>query len=159
MDGTSFHDTPRSFHSGLGRALLGWLLSWWRVFHFGAKALVMAASPSACSGLATAATADGGQFVYQSRTGDGVMTALVPAANPVQSGARYAVMVRENATNSGAAMAATSTSSSTSEGTKMAYRATTSATAVFTGAVTADVAPRRFCSVRQRRTGAVRGVR
>ena len=47
MDGTSFHDTPRSFHSGLGRALLGWLLSWWRVFHFGAKALVMAASPSA----------------------------------------------------------------------------------------------------------------
>ena len=94
------------------------------------------------SGLVTAATSDAGQFVYQSRTGDGVMTAYVPAANPVQSGARYAVMVRENATNSGAAMAATSTSSSTSEGTKMAYRSTTSGTAVFTGAVTADVAPR-----------------
>lgn len=43
MDGTSFHDTPEK----LGRALLDWLLSWWRVFHFGARALVMAASPSA----------------------------------------------------------------------------------------------------------------
>lgn len=43
MDGTSFHDTPEKW----GRAFLGWLASWWRVFHFGARALVMAGSPSA----------------------------------------------------------------------------------------------------------------
>ncbi len=43
MDGTSFHETPQK----LGRAVLDWLLSWWRVFHFGARALVMAGSPSA----------------------------------------------------------------------------------------------------------------
>lgn len=43
MDGTSFHETPEK----LGRALIGWLASWWRVFHFGATALVMACSPSA----------------------------------------------------------------------------------------------------------------
>lgn len=94
------------------------------------------------SGLSTAATAEAGQFVYQSRTGDGVMTAYVPAASPVQSGARYAVMIRENATSGGAMMAGTSTSSSTGEGTKMVYRAATSGTATFTGAVTASVAPR-----------------
>lgn len=93
------------------------------------------------SGLATAATSEAGQFVYQSRSGDGVLTAYVPAASPAQTGARYAVMIREN-TGGGALMAATSTSSSTGEGTKMAYRATASATATFTGAVTAQVAPR-----------------
>lgn len=47
MDGTSFHETPRSYRSGLGRALLDWMASWWRVFHFGARALVMACSPKA----------------------------------------------------------------------------------------------------------------
>ena len=47
MEGTSFHETARSFHYGLGRAFVGWLLSWWRVFEFGGRALVMAASPSA----------------------------------------------------------------------------------------------------------------
>lgn len=93
------------------------------------------------SGLATAATSDAGQFVFQPRTGDGVMTARVLAANPVQSGARYAVMIRESGSG-GAAMAATSTSSSTGEGTKMAYRSAASATSVFAGAVTANVVPR-----------------
>ncbi len=43
MDGTSFHETPQK----LGRALLDWMASWWRVFHFGARALVMAGSPQA----------------------------------------------------------------------------------------------------------------
>ena len=39
------------------------------------------------SGLATAATSEAGQFVYQARSGDGVMTAFVPAASPAQTGA------------------------------------------------------------------------
>jgi phospholipid/cholesterol/gamma-HCH transport system permease protein len=39
----SFHDAPL----GLARTFAAWLASWWRVFHFGATALVMAASPSA----------------------------------------------------------------------------------------------------------------
>lgn len=93
------------------------------------------------SGLATAATSEAGQFVYQSRSGDGVLTAYIPAASPAQTGARYAVMIREN-TGAGALMAATSTSTSTGDGTKMAYRATASATATYTGGVTTQVAPR-----------------
>lgn len=93
------------------------------------------------SGLSTAATSENGQFIYQSRSGDGVLTAYVPAANPAQTGARYAVMIRDG-TGGGALMAATATSTSTGDGTKMAYRATTSATAVFTGGVTTQVAPR-----------------
>lgn len=39
----SFHDAP----GRLGRALVAWAASWWRVFHFGATALVMAVSPAA----------------------------------------------------------------------------------------------------------------
>lgn len=94
------------------------------------------------TGLATAATSEAGQFIYQTRSGDGVLTAQVAAASPAQSGARYAVMIRENFTSGGALMAGTSTSSSTGEGTKMLYRTTSSGTAVFAGAVTAQVAPR-----------------
>lgn len=47
MQRSSFHATPRSFSTQLGRSFLAWTASWWRVFHFGAQALVMAASPSA----------------------------------------------------------------------------------------------------------------
>ncbi|MGB8170115.1 MAG: DNRLRE domain-containing protein [Chthoniobacteraceae bacterium] len=92
-------------------------------------------------GLATAATAEAGQFIYQTRTGDGVMTALVPAASPAQTGARYAVMIRENATNGGALMAGTATSSSTSYGAKLVYRTTTGGTAVFAGNALTATAP------------------
>ena len=92
------------------------------------------------SGLATAAGSESGQFVYQTRSGDGVLTAFVPAASPAQTGARYAVMIRES-TAGGALMAGTSTSSSTGEGTKMVSRAV-SGNASFIGAVTAQVAPR-----------------
>ena len=94
------------------------------------------------SGLSTAATSEAGQFIYQNRSGDGVLTAFVPAASPAQTGARYAVMIRESATGGGSLMAATSTSTSTGDGTKLAYRATASATATFSGGVTAQVAPR-----------------
>lgn len=93
------------------------------------------------SGLTTVAKSDIGQFVYQARSGDGVLTAYVPAASPAQSGARCALMIRES-TGGGALMAGTSTSSSTSEGTKMFYRTTASANAIFAGAVTSQTTPR-----------------
>ncbi|MEQ1859583.1 MAG: DNRLRE domain-containing protein [Chthoniobacteraceae bacterium] len=93
------------------------------------------------SGLATAATSEAGQFIYQPRTGDGVMTAFVPAALPAQSGARYAIMIRENGTAGGALMAGTATSSSTSYGSKLVYRTTTNGTAVITGDALANVTP------------------
>jgi phospholipid/cholesterol/gamma-HCH transport system permease protein len=43
MEIPSFHDAPEK----VARTFVAWAASWWRVFHFGAKALVMAASPSA----------------------------------------------------------------------------------------------------------------
>lgn len=43
MQTPAFHDAP----ARLGRAFAAWAAGWWRVFHFGATALVMAASPSA----------------------------------------------------------------------------------------------------------------
>src|SRR3954468_6717233 len=43
MEIPSLYDVPHA----VGRSFAAWLASWWRVFHFGAKALVMAASPSA----------------------------------------------------------------------------------------------------------------
>jgi len=39
--------TFRALPGYAGRAFLAWAFSWWRVFHFGAIAIVMAASPSA----------------------------------------------------------------------------------------------------------------
>jgi phospholipid/cholesterol/gamma-HCH transport system permease protein len=43
MEIPSFHDAPER----AARTFIAWAASWWRVFHFGAKALVMATSPSA----------------------------------------------------------------------------------------------------------------
>lgn len=43
MEIPSFYDVPQV----VGRSFVAWGASWWRVFHFGAKALVIAASPSA----------------------------------------------------------------------------------------------------------------
>ena len=57
--GVNRESTPAAYHrrmhasslraapGRLARAFLAWLASWWRVFHFGAKSLVMAASPAA----------------------------------------------------------------------------------------------------------------
>ena len=47
MRTSSFHDRPGGFPARTGRRVAAWLASWWRVFHFGATALVMAFSPSA----------------------------------------------------------------------------------------------------------------
>lgn len=103
------------------------------------------------TGLATAATAEGGQFIYQTRTGDGVLTAFVPAASPVQSGARFAVMIRENVTSGGALMAGTAVSNTS--GTfpaRQISRATANATATYGTGVGAIQTP---CWLRITRAG------
>ncbi len=93
-------------------------------------------------GLTSAGTAEGGQFIYQSHTGDGVMTALVPAAFPAQTNSRFAIMVRENATSNGAPMAGTSTSSDATFGSKFIYRSTSFGFATYTGSALTSVTPR-----------------
>lgn len=47
MQTSSFHEAPARLAITFWREFAAWAASWWRVFHFGAKALVMAASPSA----------------------------------------------------------------------------------------------------------------
>ncbi|MBL9129781.1 MAG: DNRLRE domain-containing protein, partial [Verrucomicrobiaceae bacterium] len=103
------------------------------------------------SGLSTAATSENGQFIYQTRTGDGVMTAFVPAATPAQTGARFAVMVRESATAGGTPMAGTAVS--TASGTfpaRQVSRATSGGTTVFGTGVGAIQVP---CWLRITRAG------
>ena len=95
------------------------------------------------TGLGAAATSESGQFIYQTRTGDGVMTAYIPTPAPAQTAARFAVMVRENATSSGARMAGAVTSGDSSAyGSKLAYRTTTSANSVLTGSANTQGTPR-----------------
>ena len=93
------------------------------------------------AGLSTVAGSEAGQFIYQMRSGDGVLTALVPAATPAQTGARYAVMIRETATAGGALMAGTVTSSSATVGTQMISRAV-SGNATLGTTATSEVLPR-----------------
>ena len=77
-------------------------------------------------GLSSSSTSDSGRFVYQSRTGDGIMTAYFPAGIPSDTGARYCVMVRASTANT-AVMAASVCSSSTSVGSFLATRASAGA--------------------------------
>ncbi len=79
-------------------------------------------------GLAELATSDAGQFVYQYRTGDGTITAYFPAGAPVDSSARYALMVRA-ATSSNSAMAAAVAGSSAEYGAKFVTRSSAGAEA------------------------------
>ncbi len=103
------------------------------------------------AGLSTAGTSESGQFVYQTRSGDGVMTAFLPAASPAASGARFAVMIRENATAGGALMAGTAVSSSTTTfAARSVSRSTVSGTAVFVTPGTTIAAP---CWLRITRAG------
>ena len=64
---------------------------------------------------------EAGQFIYQSKTGDGAITAFFPEGVPADTGARCALMIRANTTSS-AIMAAAATSSGAAYGTKLAYR-------------------------------------
>ena len=73
------------------------------------------------SGLTASSTYEAGQFVYQSFTGDGVLTAYFPAGIPSDGNARYALMVRAS-TGNNVVMAAAVTSSNTGFGTKLYSR-------------------------------------
>ena len=64
-------------------------------------------------------TSDNGRFIYQPRTGDGTITAFIDAPLPVQTSARFAVMIRAT---SGDLMAATLVAGDAS-GTNLAARA------------------------------------
>lgn len=76
------------------------------------------------SGVTSGATSEAGRFIYQSRTGDGVITMRVSAPAPVQGGARFAVMVRASTANNAIAAAAAGASPTANFGTKLAYRTT-----------------------------------
>lgn len=92
------------------------------------------------SGLTSAATSEVGNFLYQPRSGDGVMTAFVSAATPAQGNARFAVMVRADATGGGNVMAGTFVGNSTTgSAARMISRATSGGTASI-GTATGSIA-------------------
>lgn len=74
------------------------------------------------SGAVSAAKAEAGRFLYQSRTGDGVITMRVPTPTPAQSSARFAVMIRASTANNAIAAAAVAASAAANFGTKLAWR-------------------------------------
>ena len=84
------------------------------------------------AGLNGSATSESGQFVYQSFTGNGVLTAFLPAGIPGDGNARHALMARASPTANNATMAAAVSSSTTSFGTKLYSRAVTGASSVET---------------------------
>jgi autotransporter-associated beta strand protein len=104
------------------------------------------------SGVSAADTAEAGQFVYQNRTGDGILTAYFPAGLPSDGSARYALMVRATTANN-AVMAATVSSSSTSYGTKFVSRSASGGSASALPSTANTLALARW--LRLTRTGSV----
>lgn len=84
------------------------------------------------SGVTNGATSEAGRFIYQSRTGDGVLTMQVPTPTPAQSGARFAVMVRASTTNNAIMAASVAASSAANYGAKLAYRTSAGGAATVT---------------------------
>jgi hypothetical protein len=84
------------------------------------------------SGVAAVATSDQGRFIYQSRTGDGVLTVFVPAPVPAQADARFAVMVRDTLSSNSPMVAVVTAGDTANYGAKLVYRATASASAAAT---------------------------
>lgn len=76
------------------------------------------------SGVTSGATSEAGRFIYQSRTGDGIITMQVPTPTPAQSTARFAVMVRASTATNAIAAASVGASAAANFGTKLAYRTT-----------------------------------
>ncbi|MDZ4289388.1 MAG: DNRLRE domain-containing protein, partial [Prosthecobacter sp.] len=76
------------------------------------------------AGVTSGATAEAGRFIYQSRTGDGVMTAYVPSGVPLQGNAYIAVMVRASTANNTFSAATAVNSNTGTFGSKLAYRTT-----------------------------------
>ena len=72
----------------------------------------------------TSGTTDNGRFIYQSRSGDGSLTAYFPTGIPNDSNARVCVMIRASTANNVVSAAAVAGTSS-AFGSKLAYRATT----------------------------------
>ncbi len=73
------------------------------------------------SGMTSGDISDNGRFIYQSRTGDGILTAYIPSGLPSDGSARVALMIRASTANN-AVMAASVSSASGSFGAKLAYR-------------------------------------
>ncbi len=73
------------------------------------------------TGVASGSTYEAGRFIYQSRGGDGVMTAYFPAGIPSDGNARVALMVRASTANN-AVMAAAATSAGSSLGSLLSTR-------------------------------------
>jgi hypothetical protein len=79
----------------------------------------------------SATTADNGRFIYQARTGDGVLTTFIDTPLPALANARYCVMARgSNADDTVAAMAQMATST---VGTNLYARTATAGTLALAG--------------------------
>jgi autotransporter-associated beta strand protein len=104
------------------------------------------------SGLSSGTTTENGRFIYQSRDGDGILTAFFPAGMPSDGNARVALMVRASAANN-AIMAAAATSSSTSFGSLLSTRAAAGAAAIVQPASANTLTLARW--MRLTRTGSV----
>ncbi|MBL9113933.1 MAG: hypothetical protein JNJ83_02930 [Verrucomicrobiaceae bacterium] len=76
------------------------------------------------SGVTSGATSEAGRFIYQNRTGDGIMTMQVPTPTPAQGTARFALMVRASTANNAITAASVGASAAANFGTKLAYRTT-----------------------------------
>jgi hypothetical protein len=89
----------------------------------------------------SATTTDNGRFIYQSRGGDGVLTAFIDAPLPTQNNARYGLMVR-GSTASDVPMAAVHVASSTA-GANLAIRTVTDGSiSLLPGTGNSEFAPR-----------------
>lgn len=86
------------------------------------------------SGVSSSATSEAGRFIYQNRTGDGIITMQVPTPATAQSGARFAVMVRATIGNTAIMAATVGASAAANHGTKLAYRSTVGGNATATPA-------------------------
>ncbi len=103
-------------------------------------------------GAVSGSNSDNGRFIYQSRTGDGVMTAYFPAGSPAHYAARYAVMVRETLGNN-VLMASAMTSADSGFGSKLTTR--TARTGNASASPSAANALRLPCWLRLSRAGQV----
>ncbi len=100
------------------------------------------------NGMISGATAEDGRFIYQNRSGDGVLTAYVPATVPLQSGAYFAVVVRASTANN-ALFAATAVNNNAGAnfGSKLSYRTTAGGSTVVTPAADNDLDTPRWIRI------------
>lgn len=77
--------------------------------------------------MASGGSSETGRFVYQQRTGDGIMTAYIRTPSPNNGSARMALMVRDslNGNAKSAGVTASSSTGTSGYGTKLVYRSST----------------------------------